>query len=55
MFYVVVAPVKKFTTFRLLLSIAAAQNRDLEQVNMKTVLLNGELEEEIYLEPPSLL
>ena len=46
------SPVVKLTTIRVVLGIVAAENLHLEQLDVKTVFLHGELEEEIYMQQP---
>jgi transposase InsO family protein len=46
------APVVKYATIRVLLALAAAQELELQHMDVKTAFLNGELEEEIYMVPP---
>ena len=48
----VFAPASSHVTLRLLLSIAAQKTYDVHQLDVKTAFLNGELDEEVYLEPP---
>lgn len=46
------SPVVKMTTIRVILSIVAAENLHLEQLDVKTAFLHGDLEEEIYMTQP---
>jgi hypothetical protein len=48
----VFAPASSLVTLRLLLSIAAEKDCDVRQLDVKTAFLNGDLEEEVYLQPP---
>ena len=42
----------RITSIRLVLAIAAIRNLQAHQMDVKTAFLNGELEEEIYMEQP---
>ena len=46
------SPVVKHGSIRALLGIVAHHDYELEQLDVKTTFLNGELEEEIYMEQP---
>jgi Reverse transcriptase (RNA-dependent DNA polymerase) len=48
----VFAPVSKHATFRTLLSIVASNDLDLHHIDVKTAFMNGDLQEEIYMQPP---
>jgi len=46
------SPVARLTTIRVLLSMAASYGLIVHQMDVKTAFLNGELEEEIYMDQP---
>ena len=46
------SPAVRFTSSRLLLTIVINLNLELHQIDVKTTFLNGELDEEIYMEQP---
>jgi len=46
------APVAKITTIRCILAMTAANGWELHQMDVKTAFLNGDLDEEIYMEQP---
>jgi hypothetical protein len=46
------APVARMPSLRALLAIAAAQDLEIHQMDVKTAFLNGDLEEDIYMEQP---
>ena len=46
------SPVVKLTTIRLVLKIVAAENLHLEQLDVKTAFLHGDLEEDLYMRQP---
>ncbi|KAJ9534804.1 hypothetical protein QJQ45_017230 [Haematococcus lacustris] len=47
------APVSKHATVRALLAVAAAEDMELEHLDVKTAFLNGKLEEVIYMHQPA--
>ena len=46
------APVAKMNTIRILISIAVNRDWALQQFNVKNAFLNGDLEEEVFMELP---
>lgn len=46
------ASVAKFTTIRTIVAIGAAMDLEMHQMDVKTAFLNGELEEDIYMDQP---
>jgi len=46
------APVARIATIRVLIALAAIQKLVIHQMDVKTVFLNGELEEEVYMKLP---
>ena len=46
------APVVKMQSIRVVLGLAASLNLEIKQMDVKTVFLHGDLEEEIYMEQP---
>ena len=46
------APVARITTIRLLIALASIYKLEIHQMDVKTAFLNGELDEEIYMEQP---
>jgi hypothetical protein len=48
----VFAPVSKYATIRVLLAVAAAEDLELQLLDIKTAFLNGVLEEEVYISNP---
>ncbi|GJW48338.1 zinc finger, CCHC-type containing protein [Tanacetum coccineum] len=46
------APVARISTIRLLIAMASIHNMIIHQMDVKTTFLNGELEEEVYMNQP---
>jgi hypothetical protein len=46
------ALVAKFVSIRCILALAAIEDMEIHQMDVKTAFLNGDLEEEIYMEQP---
>ena len=46
------SPVAKLKSVRILLAVAAALDYEIWQIDVKTAFLNGELEEDIYMQQP---
>ena len=46
------SPVAKVTSIRFLLSVSTAFDFEVEQMDVKTTFLHGDLEEEIYMKQP---
>ncbi|KAL6191957.1 hypothetical protein ACLB2K_038346 [Fragaria x ananassa] len=46
------SPVVKMTSIRVILGIAASMDLEVEQLDVKTAFLHGDLEDEIYMEQP---
>ncbi|CAM8993037.1 unnamed protein product [Rhodiola kirilowii] len=46
------SPVTRITSIRMIIAIAALRNLEIHQMDVKTAFLNGDLEEEIYMEQP---
>ncbi len=51
-FFDTYSPVARLTTIRVLLVLAASYGLLVHQMGVKTAFLNGELEEEIYMDQP---
>uniref|UniRef100_A0ACD5Y923 Uncharacterized protein n=1 Tax=Avena sativa TaxID=4498 RepID=A0ACD5Y923_AVESA len=51
-FFDTYSPVARLTTIRVLLSLAASHDLLVHQMDVKTAFLNGELDEEIYMDQP---
>jgi hypothetical protein len=46
------APVVRYTSIRIIISLAAVFGWKLHQMDVKTAFLNGEVEQEVYIEQP---
>ena len=46
------SPVVKLTSIRILLSVVALENLHLEQMDVKTTFLHGDLDKKIYMQQP---
>ena len=46
------SPVTRITSIRMLIALAAVHDLKIHQIDLKIAFLNGELEEEIYMEQP---
>jgi hypothetical protein len=46
------APVARYTSIRIIISLAAVFGWKLHQMDVKTIFLNGEVEQEVYIEQP---
>ena len=42
----------RISSIRMLIAIAAIHNLEIHQMDVKTAFLNGDLDEEIYMEQP---
>lgn len=51
-YYHTYAPVVKFATIRTLLAVVAAEDFECEQMDVVTAFLNGDLDEDIYMQVP---
>jgi hypothetical protein len=46
------APVAQYTSIRTIIALAASMGWKLHQMDVKTIFLNGDIEEEVYIEKP---
>jgi hypothetical protein len=46
------SPIAKLTSIRVIMSMAATFDLEIEQMDVKTLFLHGDLEEEIYMKQP---
>ena len=46
------APVARISTIRLLIALASIHNLIIHQMDVKTAFLNGDLDEEVYMNQP---
>ena len=51
-YFATYSPVTRITSIRKLIAIASLYNLEIHQMDVKTAFLNGELNEEIYMEQP---
>ena len=51
-FFDAFSPITRITSIRLLIAIAAIHDLKIHQMDVKPVFLNGDLEEEIYMDQP---
>ena len=51
-YFDIYAPVARITLIRILFALASIHNLFVHQMDVKTVFLNGDLNEEIYMEQP---
>jgi len=51
-FFDTYSPVARLTTIRALLSLAASYGLIVHQIDVKTAFLNGDMDEEIYMDQP---
>jgi hypothetical protein len=47
-----ISPVPRYTSIRVIVSLVASMGWNLHQMDVKTTFLNGEIEEEVYIEKP---
>ena len=46
------SPISRITSIRMLIAIAALNNMEIHQMDVKIAFLNGELDEEVYMDQP---
>ena len=46
------APIARYSSIRAIISLASVMGWKLHQMDVKTAFLNGEIEEEVYIEQP---
>lgn len=51
-FFDTFSPVTRVTSIRLLIAVAAIRDLKIHQMDVKTTFLNGDLDEEIYMDQP---
>ena len=51
-YFDIYSPVFRITTIKILIALASIHNLVIHQIDVKTVFLNGDLDEEIYMEQP---
>jgi hypothetical protein len=51
-FFDTYSPVARLTTIRTLIAMAASYGLIIHQMDVKTTFLNGDLDKEVYMDPP---
>ena len=51
-YFATYSPVTRMNPIRIVLAIATLRNLEIHQMDVKIVFLNGDLDEEIYMEQP---
>ena len=51
-YFDIYAPVSRIATIRVLIALVAIEKLEIHQIDVKTALLNGKLEENVYMKKP---